>query len=180
MKKLLYTLLAISIIFSACEKEEDNNSSVNNNNNNNNNNSNLVLEQTVWQLQSFEVNNSYFGDSILTYTIPGNFSFYGGEMLSVRWTFYNDNGWLVQEYTGSNETITDTSIYSFFPGINIINLDYNGFTTEFSFTNLGQDNNLVTSLSIISYANNNLVCEGIWEDDCYNDVTIRFYLTQIN
>ena len=34
MKKILYTLLAISIIFSACEKEEDNNSSDNNNNNN--------------------------------------------------------------------------------------------------------------------------------------------------
>ena len=33
MKKLLYTLLSISIIFSSCEKEEDNNNSNNNNNN---------------------------------------------------------------------------------------------------------------------------------------------------
>ena len=49
------------------------------------------------------------------------------------------------------ETIADTSIYSFYPGINIINLDYNGYTNEFSMTNLGQDHNLITSLSIISH-----------------------------
>ena len=33
MKKLLYTLLAVSIIFSACEKEEESNNSPNNNTN---------------------------------------------------------------------------------------------------------------------------------------------------
>ena len=38
MKKLLYTLLAVSIIFSSCEKEEENSS--NNNSNNNSNNTN--------------------------------------------------------------------------------------------------------------------------------------------
>ena len=42
MKKLLYTLLAVSIIFSACEKEEETPT----NNNNNNNNSALVIGDT--------------------------------------------------------------------------------------------------------------------------------------
>ena len=35
MKKLLYTLLAVSIIFSACKKEDEETNSSNNNNNNN-------------------------------------------------------------------------------------------------------------------------------------------------
>ena len=54
----------------------------------------LVLEQTVWQLQSYEVSNSYFGDS--TYTIPGYNVLGGGNISNARWTFYNDNGWLIQ------------------------------------------------------------------------------------
>ena len=41
MKKLLYTFLAVSIIFSACEKEEEET-----NNNNNNNNSALAIGDT--------------------------------------------------------------------------------------------------------------------------------------
>ena len=41
MKKLLYTLLAVSIIFSACEKEEE--TPTNNNNNNTGNNTNLSI-----------------------------------------------------------------------------------------------------------------------------------------
>ena len=48
MKKLLYTLLAISIIFSACEKEEENNDS--NNNNNNGTTSTSIVD--VWNLDS--------------------------------------------------------------------------------------------------------------------------------
>ena len=48
MKKLLYTLLAVSIIFSACEKEEKNSS-----NNNSNNNSTGTIADVVgeWQLE---------------------------------------------------------------------------------------------------------------------------------
>ena len=42
MKKLLYTFLAVSIIFSACEKEEETPT----NNNNNNNNSALAIGDT--------------------------------------------------------------------------------------------------------------------------------------
>jgi hypothetical protein len=43
MKKLLYTLLVVSVIFSACEKEEE---TPTNNNNNNNNNSALAIGDT--------------------------------------------------------------------------------------------------------------------------------------
>ena len=45
MKKLLYTLLAVSIIFSACEKEDES-SSNNNSNNYNGNNSSLAIGDT--------------------------------------------------------------------------------------------------------------------------------------
>ena len=41
MKKLLYTLLAVSIIFSACEKEDDTPTTIGNNNGNNNVNSSI-------------------------------------------------------------------------------------------------------------------------------------------
>ena len=44
MKKLLYTLLAVSIIFSACEKEEE--TPTNNTNNNTGNNTNLSIGDT--------------------------------------------------------------------------------------------------------------------------------------
>jgi hypothetical protein len=44
MKKLLYTLLAVSIIFSACEKEEEETS--NTGNNNTGNNTNLAIGDT--------------------------------------------------------------------------------------------------------------------------------------
>jgi hypothetical protein len=43
MKKLLYTFLAVSIIFSACEEEDASPANTNNNNSGNNNNpSNLI------------------------------------------------------------------------------------------------------------------------------------------
>ena len=48
MKKLLYTFLAVSIIFSACEKEEEEPT-----NNTNNNNSSLTIEETIWEVTSF-------------------------------------------------------------------------------------------------------------------------------
>ena len=172
MKKLLYTLLAVTIIFSSCEKEEENSNSDNNNNNNNNNNSTLVLEQTVWQLQSYEI-----FDTIRA--IPNNNDPVWGEsgLSTVSWMFFNNNEWLIQEYIGNNNVIIkDTSIYSFYSGINIINLDYNGYTNEFSLTNLGQDNNLVTSLNIISFSNNNLVLEGTFVGDDNNSYKIRFNL----
>ena len=173
MKKLLYTLLAISIIFSSCEKEEDNSNSYNNNNNNNNNNNSiLVLEQTVWQLQSYEIFDT-------TRFIPNNNDPVWGEsgLSAVSWMFFNNNEWLIQEYIGNNNVIIkDTSIYSFYSEINIINLDYNGYTNDFSLTNIGQDNNLVTSLNIISFSNNNLVLEGTFVGDDNNSYKIRFNL----
>jgi len=48
MKKLLYTLLAVSVIFSACEKEEEEPT-----NNTNNNNLSLTIEETIWEVTSF-------------------------------------------------------------------------------------------------------------------------------
>ena len=50
MKKLLYTLLAVLIIFSACEKEEESSS---NNNSNNNTTGTIADIVGVWQLEGF-------------------------------------------------------------------------------------------------------------------------------
>ena len=44
MKKILFILITIPLIFSSCEKEEENN-----------NNSSLSLEQTIWGLDSYSI-----------------------------------------------------------------------------------------------------------------------------
>ena len=49
MKRLLYTFLALSFIFSSCEKEEESNNSSNNNSNLTLTNQNIV---GVWQINS--------------------------------------------------------------------------------------------------------------------------------
>ena len=55
MKRLLYTFIALSFIFSSCEKEEESNNS------SNNNNSNLTLTNQniigVWQINSLVYDN---------------------------------------------------------------------------------------------------------------------------
>ena len=51
MKKLLYTLLAVSIIFSACEEEDI--APANTNNNGNNSSGTIADVVGVWQLQGF-------------------------------------------------------------------------------------------------------------------------------
>ena len=59
MKKLLYTLLALTIIFSSCEKEEENNDS--NNNNSNPSTFREIYDQTYWYSPSL---NAYFKFSV--------------------------------------------------------------------------------------------------------------------
>jgi hypothetical protein len=54
MKKLLYTLLAVSLIFSACEKEEENSS-----NNNSNNNNNSASIEGLWMVTSETLTTPY-------------------------------------------------------------------------------------------------------------------------
>ena len=60
MKKLLYTLLAISIIFSACEKEKESNNS-------SNNNTNITVQNMVgvWDITSLVY------DGINLVNVPG-------------------------------------------------------------------------------------------------------------
>ena len=51
MKKLLYTLLAVSIIFSACEEEDAAPTNTNNNNNNNNSSGTIADVVGVWKFE---------------------------------------------------------------------------------------------------------------------------------
>jgi hypothetical protein len=135
MKKLLYTLLAVSIIFSACKKEdEETNSS-----NNNNNNSTSILG--VWTPTSVTIDTSmitiidgetvnYLDGEIMTYSgtetttpaeagIDGNLEF-------------TDNGLAIFDADD------DTSIYSYSNNVvTIINDD--GELTEFTCTFTGSD-----------------------------------------
>jgi len=55
MKKLLYTLLAVSIIFSACEKEESNSNS--------NLNINVSNMTGIWEATSFIINDGELANS---------------------------------------------------------------------------------------------------------------------
>jgi hypothetical protein len=72
MKKLLYTLLAVSIIFSACEKEEEETSNTGNNNTGNNtssivgkwNNTRLASQYTDYDDDGTEYYHSYSEDTI--------------------------------------------------------------------------------------------------------------------
>ena len=59
MKKLFYTLLALTIIFSSCEKEEENNDS--NNNNSTPSTFREIYDQTYWYSPSL---NAYFKFSV--------------------------------------------------------------------------------------------------------------------
>jgi len=87
MKKLIYTFLAVSIIFSACEKEEESNNS------SNNNDTNITVQNIVgvWDI------NSLVYDGIDWTTVIG---FEGASFI-----IYSDNTFLqVDIYNGDQTT----------------------------------------------------------------------------
>ena len=120
MKKLLYTLLAVSLIFSACEKEEEELI----------NDSNLLLENTIWEFTKFEAFVSLGQMQILN--IPEDLNLYqgiyGGYEIS-EWIFLDDI--LIFHTIFSGEGIPlptsfyDTVSYSY--QNNIITTDPQGF-----------------------------------------------------
>ena len=85
------------------------------------------------------------------------------------------NEWLIQEYIGNNNVIIKDNLFILFiQELILFSFDYNYYTNDL-LPNIGQDNNLVTSLNIISFSNNNLVLvEHLLDDN--NSYKIRFNL----
>ena len=135
MKKLLYTLLAVSIIFSACKKEdEETNSS-----NNNNNNSTSILG--VWTPTSVTIDTSMTTiiDGETVNDLDGEIMTYSGTETTTPAEAGIDGN---LEFTDNGLAIfdadDDTSIYSYSNNVvTIINDD--GELTEFTCTFTGSD-----------------------------------------
>jgi ABC-type glycerol-3-phosphate transport system substrate-binding protein len=157
MKKLLYTILAVSIIFSACKKEEEDPST------NTTTTTSFSLEQTIWEVTSFEWDNS---DLI---TIPCFDDEFDGGIHSIRWTFYNNNGNFILKFMSNgvypdiSYTDYDTASYHYYEGLKQIEIDVpeNG------------DIFIAPTLNIIEHTANNLTIRNN-----YDEVTL--YLTKVN
>ena len=170
MKKLLYTFLAVSIIFSACEKEEEEPT-----NNTNNNNSSLTFEETIWEVTSFV----YFDNSSAqTFTVNIPCTDEEGcdtGINKIEWFFFNNEGFFVEKWVnGSNQTYYDTSNYCYdcFPNNDNITL------TDFSGQNIMDGDYQAELLNIIEHSSNNLVvefCNSYSINNC-----VRVYLTKVN
>ena len=170
MKKLLYTLLAVSIIFSACKKEDEEPT-----NNTNNNNSSLTIEETIWEVTSFV---SFDNSSAQTFTVNIPCTDEEGcdtGINKIEWFFFNNEGFFVEKWVdGYNQTYYDTSNYCYdcFPNNDNITL------TNFSGQNIMDGNYQAELLNIIEYSSNNLVvefCDSYSINDC-----VRVYLTKAN
>ena len=170
MKKLLYILLAVSLIFSACEKEKEEPT-----NNTNNNNSSLTIEETIWEVTSFV----YFDNSSAqTFTVNIPCTDEEGcdtGINKIEWFFFNNEGFFVEKWVnGYNQTYYDTSNYCYdcFPNNDNITL------TNFSGQNIMDEGYEAELLNIIEHSSNNLVvefCDSYSINDC-----VRVYLTKVN
>jgi len=170
MKKLLYTFLAVSLIFSACEKEKEEPT-----NNTNNNNSSLTIEETIWEVTSFV----YFDNSSAqTFTVNIPCTDEEGcdtGINKIEWVFFNNEGFFVEKWVnGYNQTYYDTSNYCYdcFPNNDNITL------TDFSGQNILDGDYQAELLNIIEHSSNNLVvefCDSYSINDC-----VRVYLTKVN
>ena len=170
MKKLLYTFLAVSLIFSACEKEKEEPT-----NNTNNNNSSLTIEETIWEVTSFV----YFDNSSAqTFTVNIPCTDEEGcdtGINKIEWFFFNNEGFFVEKWVnGYNQTYYDTSNYCYdcFPNNDNITL------TDFSGQNILDGDYQAELLNIIEHSSNNLVvefCDSYSINDC-----VRVYLTKVN
>ena len=123
MKKLIYTFLAVSIIFATCKKEENNSSGTNGNNT-----SGSILGK--WNLTQYEITSSegYYTDypngKITTWDtnatiILPDINFYE----SIRWEFFNDHTMeeMMTEYGFAG--VIDTTYYAWQKNGNILALD---------------------------------------------------------
>ena len=130
MKRLLYTFIALSFIFSSCEKEESNNSS-------NNNNSNLTLTNQnivgVWQI------NSLVYDGVDYTNIVG---FEGASLI-----MNSDNTFMLRSiYLGELETeVGDWDLNG-----SEITLDYDGWGDEAKW-NVSSFNGTTAILTLVHY-----------------------------
>ena len=169
MKKLLYTLLAVSIIFSACKKEDEEPT-----NNTNNNNSSLTIEETIWEVTSFV--ETYSSGQTFTVNIPiTDEEGWDTGINKIEWFFFNNEGFFVEKWVdGYNQTYYDTSNYCYdcFPNNDNITL------TNFSGQNIMDGGYEAELLNIIEHSSNNLVvefCDSYYINDC-----VRVYLTKAN
>jgi hypothetical protein len=102
MKKLLYTLLAVSIILSACEKEEEETNNTGNNNGSNNTTGLIIGSWDLTEAHLITEEGYYLGgypngskiitDSQDELVLPGDPSWFGAEygVQSLIWTFLSD------------------------------------------------------------------------------------------
>ena len=171
MKKLLYTLLAVSIIFSACKKEEEEPT-----NNTNNNNSSLTIEETIWEVTSFV--ETYSSGQTFTINIPcTDEEGCDTGINKIEWFFFNNEGFFVEKWVdGYNQTDYDTSYYCYdcFPNNDNITLTDLSASGQ-NIMNRWYDTEL---LNIIEHSSNNLVvefCDSYSINDC-----VRVYLTKAN
>ena len=155
MKKLLYTFLAVSLIFSACKKEEEEPI-------NNNNNTSLSLEQTKWNVTSIIEETDGYGT--YTYNLPvSDEEGWDGGLLEIEWTFFSNNGIFVEKFTnGYNYTCYDTLQYTYYENLNTILFENNGDEVSFFDGDAGADGG---GVQILQFNSNNLtikMSEGDW------------------
>tara|TARA_B100001093_G_scaffold449153_1_gene455183 strand:+ start:108 stop:626 length:519 start_codon:yes stop_codon:yes gene_type:complete len=172
MKKLLFLLISIPLIFSSCEKEEENPS-----NNNNNNNSSLVIHNTSWEVTSFEQN--YNTIPYQTINIPCTncediSPDYG--ILNIRYTFEQSNltTLYVRIVYDNNEVKYDTLSYEYIPQNNVISVD--------CLTSTGESEGFIEDelvFNIIGHTSNDLSLE---QNDNSGNITgyTKTHLTKTN
>ena len=162
MKKLLFILITIPLIFSSCEKEEENPSITTTTS------TTLTLEQTMWDLKSYILINNLTG-----FTETTNFPTSG--VISLKWTFF-DNGTLIETLDNGFEVEDFPFTYSYFPGNNRLNL-YDDDIIEPSNLDFITYGDMI--FTIIEHTSNNLTCE--WTDISEGDnETYRGYFDKVN
>ena len=152
MKKLLFILITIPLIFNSCKKEEEVNQT--------NNNSNLTIEQTIWEVSSFQFNNNN-GQTGVEVNIPCGDEDWDTGINKIEWTFFNNEGYFVEKWVdGYNGSRYDTSNYFYFPNQNIITLndysqdgDGNFFGGSFDCQSIDIINHSSTNLEINFFTN---------------------------
>ena len=161
MKKLLFLLISIPLIFSSCEKEEESPSPPSN--------TTLTLEQTMWDLKS-----SIYTNNVTGFTETTNFP--TSNVLSHKWTFF-DNGTLIETVEKSSLGVQDFPFtYSYFPENNRLNI-YDDDTIEPSNLYFETWGDMI--FTIIEHTSNNLTCEWTSFSDGNNE-THRGYFDKVN
>ena len=117
MKKLLYTLLAVSIFFSACEKEDSTTTYIDTNNDNNNTSDSIVGSWDFTEYQYIQSRGYYLGGypngtKIITFSngeimLPGDTSW---DIQSVNWDFKSE-GAVIQTFVYTDSVRISTSVW---------------------------------------------------------------------